>query len=984
MKSTYTPIVLFVMAMAVPLLFQNCGGGGQRDPSSLSSLGDPDEARKILQTNCAGCHDGPSALAEPKQILDDQYLILNRWVVPGDPFSSPVYTALFQGMPKGQAPLAQNDVTEIENWIRSLQAPVGSPANLIANGNAELNFGTVTTGQTLDQIVTIRNEGGDLANSITVRGMSAPFDFKGGVFPGTDGTCLPVLPALASCTMVIRFSPSSPSVSERTISLDYSDAAGLKTVSLKMRGTGAGQSLASLSLSDTPSYTFPPTTVGAVSDRAFTVTNSGSATAVSLAVSGVVAPFSIKANACGTSLMPGATCKITLSFTPAAGGTTSTMKLNVAYNTGAGAASVSTDVAGAGLTTGTTAVYYSQVRAILSLSKNCGGCHDSDWGTTRAQLLQFKKSGSTPAIASAPNSATSRMITRLNGVSGLGEQMGVGGSEGKGSLDAADRAKIIQWIMDGAPDDPVGARANLTLSGATPVSFGSVVSGATNDVTLTIQNTGIQAATAVSGAGLVAPFSFKGGTFPGTGGSCGTTIASAAACTIVVRYSPAAAGSHAGTIQILYNDGSAVQTLSRAVSGSATGVSLAALSVSPSSHGFGTILVSQAGNAIITVKNDGQAQATSIAVSGLGAPFKYTGGGAYPGSTGTCGATLAAGATCKLALTFQPSAAGASGATLNLAYNNGATAKSVSISLAGTGLASSTETVYYSQVQAILSAGNCYSCHTDMGPGMSNLLDFQYEGRTGNAIVAGNYSSRFIQAITTGVDGNPAKKMGVTHGELGEADVAALIGWIMNGTPADPPGTVTQSFRPLLGDRYYIGSVLYKVFGTSTSASDLIDDVTGRLDLFGSPCHPQDSVYINETVNANRRVLVPFAENCGNDRTENALEASVTPDSSVVSESLRITTCMKLSVSNGLLDKALTGAGLTAGSAFDKDSIEKLFHRFYASQAPSASQSSALITIGEKSLTAPNIKPNTPAGRRREGWRIILMSICSSSGWTAP
>src|SRR6185436_3194886 len=51
-----------------------------------------------------------------------------------------------------------------------------------------------------------------------------------------------------------------------------------------------------------------------------------------------------------------------------------------------------------------------------------------------------------------------------------------------------------------------------------------------------------------------APFSFKGGSFPGQGGTCGSSLNVGATCTVVVTYSGAATGSSAWSVT--YQDGS--------------------------------------------------------------------------------------------------------------------------------------------------------------------------------------------------------------------------------------------------------------------------------------------------------------------------------------------------------------------------------------------------------------------------------------------
>src|SRR3569623_1823332 len=112
--------------------------------------------------------------------------------------------------------------------------------------------------------------------------------------------------------------------------------------------------------------------------------------------------------------------------------------------------------------------------------------------------------------------------------------------------------------------------------------------GSSTDATLTITNTGSYQATAMSGGGLAAPFDFKGGTYPGTGGTCAASLAGLTSCTVVVTYSPTALGIQNSSIDLAYNDGAAAQTTSRPVTG--TGLSPAVITLSDGPiYDFGTL-----------------------------------------------------------------------------------------------------------------------------------------------------------------------------------------------------------------------------------------------------------------------------------------------------------------------------------------------------------------------------------------------------------
>jgi len=112
--------------------------------------------------------------------------------------------------------------------------------------------------------------------------------------------------------------------------------------------------------------------------------------------------------------------------------------------------------------------------------------------------------------------------------------------------------------------------ALLVISDGPNYDYGNIQAGNTSTHTFTVTNTGGATAISIMGSGLAAPFSFRGGVYPGTGGTCAITLAAAASCTIEIEYAPLSVGAHFDTINLDYNDGSSAQTASRNVNG--TGV----------------------------------------------------------------------------------------------------------------------------------------------------------------------------------------------------------------------------------------------------------------------------------------------------------------------------------------------------------------------------------------------------------------------------
>ncbi len=218
-------------------------------------------------------------------------------------------------------------------------------------------------------------------------------------------------------------------------------------------------------------------------------------------------------------------------------------------------------------------------------------------------------------------------------------------------------------------------------------SFGFVGINTTATETFTITNSGVGSATsvAVGTPTLNAPFSFAGGSFPGTGGSCGTTISGQSSCTIVISANPTVDYENfSDTVRVSYNDGTNTKYVAIAVSAST--IPLAVLTITNSSPvNFGTVVHNSATQAeSINVSNASGVTASFLSGASLAAPYTYT-GGSYPGVGGTCGTVLDTGSTCTVNITFTPTTTGTLTGTFTLDYDNHAASTSVAVGLTGTG-----------------------------------------------------------------------------------------------------------------------------------------------------------------------------------------------------------------------------------------------------------------------------------------------------------
>lgn len=92
----------------------------------------------------------------------------------------------------------------------------GTNAIVPASGDS-LSFGTRLLGTSDSQTFALSNQGRLDIRGISVTGPASPFEFVGGTYPGTGGTCGDGLPSGTSCTVNIRHTataPTGPNVSE--------------------------------------------------------------------------------------------------------------------------------------------------------------------------------------------------------------------------------------------------------------------------------------------------------------------------------------------------------------------------------------------------------------------------------------------------------------------------------------------------------------------------------------------------------------------------------------------------------------------------------------------------------------------------------------------------------------------------------------------------------------------------------------------------
>ena len=201
----------------------------------------------------------------------------------------------------GGLPNAPNNLVSV-----LLNAPVGvSPSKVSFRATV---LGTNST----PQVVTLSNSSANSVSisSITLTGAD-PGDFS------QTNNCGSTLAGNSSCAISVKFSPKA--INARTATLSIADSAPGSPQTAALQGTGTEASFSPTSLR------FAAQTVGTTSSpKVVTLTNESTSATMSITgitISGADAGDFAQTPACGSSLLPKASCTISVTFTPKATGT---------------------------------------------------------------------------------------------------------------------------------------------------------------------------------------------------------------------------------------------------------------------------------------------------------------------------------------------------------------------------------------------------------------------------------------------------------------------------------------------------------------------------------------------------------------------------------------------------------------------------------------------------------------------------------------
>jgi hypothetical protein len=631
-------------------------------------------------------------------------------------------------------------------------------------------FGPTAVGSSTTAVATLANTG---IGALAVTTPSAA-SVTGAGYSFVSTTCGSTVAVSASCTVTVRFSPTTTSPASGALA--FTTGAGAKSVTLGSTGI---QGFASVSPG---SLTFAAQQNGSTSAvQTVTVTNTGTdvLTFTGVGIANGASDFA-QSNGCGAVPVNG-TCSVNVSFTPSAAGTR-TGDLTFTHN-GGGIANVSLTGTGQGASATLSAPSFATTQV----------------GNNSTAVFTLTNTGIGSISVVTPTAAAVTGTDFSFASTTCGTTLGAGAT----CTTTVRFSPTATTARTGSLSISTGAGAKSAVLGATGVqgtaslSAGSVTFGATQvgtaaaAQTVTVTNTGTSVLTFTS-VSVTAGAS----DFTQTSPAC-TSLAVNATCVITVNFTPTATSARPGTVTLAHN-GTGATAISLAGTGQAQSASLSAPS-------FPATAVGANSTATATLTNTGVGTLSTTAPSAA----SVTGAG-YSFVSTTCGASLAPAAACSTTVRFSPTSTAEASGSLTIATGAGTkTATLGSTGIQGFATVSPSSLTFAAQQNGTTSATQVVTV-TNTG---TNTLTFTGVGisaggtdfaqSNGCGAVAVNGTCTVNVTFTPSAAGPLTGTLSFTHNGGGIANVS------LSGTGQAQSGTLST---PDFSNTIVVGS-----FGTANS-----------------------------------------------------------------------------------------------------------------------------------------------------------------------
>jgi len=503
---------------------------------------------------------------------------------------------------------------------------VGSPQTVTLTGSGYVTTASLSTtaltftNQLLNttssaQRVTISNTG---ANAMTISGVIVSGDFA-----ETDNcTGAPIAANGGTCSVSVTFTPTATGARAGSLTIKDNAQNNPHTVSLTGTGTAPSVSFSPLGL------VFTSTVVNSTSSgQSITLTNNGTG---ALAVGSVATngDFSESDNCSGQTIAAGGgTCAVNVTFSPkATGSRTGALTITDSASNSPQQALLSGTGIAPNVVLSTNGLTFSN--QLINTTSSSQAVTITNNGTASLTISSLAASGD---FAQTNNCGTTLATSSSCTVNVTFTPTATGTRTGTLSLtdNAPNNVQAISLTGSGT-----NSAASLTPNSLTFAS--QTVGTASAGQSVLLSNTG-SAAMTINGIAVFGDFAQTN--------NCPASLGVGRSCTIVVTFSPAAAGARTGSLQVSDSADAMPQVASLSGSGTVSGITLTPTSLAFQAQAIGATSAAQS----VTVTNSG-ASTLNIASIGIDGDFALV--------SSSCSGAIAASATCSFSVSFTPSAAG--------------------------------------------------------------------------------------------------------------------------------------------------------------------------------------------------------------------------------------------------------------------------------------------------------------------------------------
>jgi len=568
----------------------------------------------------------------------------------------------------------------------------GIPAGALSASPSVVSFGTVTVGQTSPaQTVQLTNAG-----ATTLAGLKYLLT---GDYSLPQNGCGDQLASGAQCSFTVSFSPVAPGTRIGAVTVT-STTVGFTPLVVGLTGSGLPAAQLVVTSPANGTLAFGPVAVGSNSvPLQLIVANPGTGTLTGLSFA-AAAPFSVGSGSCGVNLLAGGTCGVPVSFAPTAGGaqagvvTVSSTSLGVASvtvaATGTGVLAASLRITPAsvdfgGVTLGTSSAGQTVTvtnpggTGLAGLALAFTGTASGDFGLA---------SNGCPATLAAGASCSTVVVFTPSLAGGR-----------QGFLTASSTTKGVAT----ASESLAGTGLTPAVLGVAPsqLTFAATLVGQVSaGQTVTVTNSGQSGIVDLS-VGVTAGFRLDAAMT-----TCGPVLAAGASCVVGVDFAQGVVGVTTGSVTVSSVLAAKAGTAAATVALSGTGALPPGIATAPGGlvQFQTTGLGQKAAPVTVTVTNTGTQSALTGLAAAVDAAGAVDGFGLEVNGCGTASApaSLAAGASCTVDVTFKPTKAGQVTGALVLSSSNGGAPVSLALNGTGfdflfTGIGSSSATVVRGQ-----------------------------------------------------------------------------------------------------------------------------------------------------------------------------------------------------------------------------------------------------------------------------------------------